>query len=97
MNCTSSNGGAISSKELRFFRDIEGREVDFVQMLESKPVRFVECKLADTTASPSLLYLRRKFPGVEALQVVAKPKLDRMGPLGIRIVSADRFLSELQI
>jgi len=83
--------------ELRFFRDIEGREVDFVQMLDGKPVRFVECKLAETRVDPSLLYLHRKFPRVDAIQVVATPRIDRVGPLGIRIVSADRFLSELNV
>lgn len=58
--------------ELRFFCDIEGREVDFVQMKSGKPVRFVECKVAGTAVSPALLYLRRKFPTVEALQVLAR-------------------------
>lgn len=83
--------------DLRFFRDIDGREVDFVQLEDGKPVRFVECKLAETRIEPSLLYLKRKFPDVEAVQVLARPKLDRMGALGVRIVSAERFLSELCI
>ncbi len=83
--------------ELRFFRDIEGREVDFVQMLDGKPRRFVECKLAEPQPSPALLYLRRKFPNVESVQVLAKPRIDRMGSLGVRIVSGDRFLGELEV
>lgn len=83
--------------ELRFFRDIEGREVDFVQMLDGKPTRFVECKLADTQVSPALLYLKRKFPKVPALQVLAKTNIERVGPLGVRIVSADTFLAELEV
>jgi predicted AAA+ superfamily ATPase len=83
--------------ELRFFRDVEGREVDFVQLREGKPIRFVECKLAETTISPALLYLRRKFPHVDALQVLARPRYDRIGTEGVRIVSADRFLGELAI
>ena len=82
--------------ELRFFRDLEGREVDFVQLLDGRPVRFVECKLQDTDVDPSLRYLARKLPGVEAVQVVKKPKVDRV-ETGIRIVSADRFLSELAL
>lgn len=81
--------------ELRFFRDIEGREVDFVQMKAGKPIRFVECKMAETVVSPALLYLRRKFPGVEAVQVLATRGVDRMGREGVRLVSADRFLAEL--
>ncbi|MBC7625598.1 MAG: ATP-binding protein [Aeromicrobium sp.] len=83
--------------ELRFFRDVEGREVDFVQLEDKKPIRFVECKLSDTTISPALLYLRRKFPQVPALQVIAKSNVDRIGQEGVRLVSADRFLAELAI
>jgi uncharacterized protein len=83
--------------ELRFFRDIEGREVDFVQLRDGKPVRFVECKSADTSISPALLYLRRKFPTVEALQVIATRYVDRIAQEGIRLVSADIFLAELQV
>lgn len=83
--------------ELRFFRDVEGREVDFVQLVAGKPVRFVECKVADPAIDRSLLYLRRKFPGVEAVQVLATRGIDRIAEEGIRLVSADRFLSELVV
>ena len=83
--------------ELRFFRDVEGREVDFVQMQNGKATRFVECNHTDPNASSSLRYLRRKFPAVEAIQVLAKPGIDRIGPLGVRIVSADTFLGELLV
>ena len=83
--------------ELRFFRDIEGREVDFVQLEDKKPIRFIECKLTDTTISPALLYLSRKFPGVAALQVIAKPGIDKVAQDGVRLVSADLFLAGLAI
>lgn len=81
--------------ELRFMRDVEGREVDFVQTLDGKPIRFVECKLAETAISPALLYLRRKFPEVEAYQVLARAGIDRVAEQGIRLISADRFLGGL--
>lgn len=83
--------------DLRFFRDVEGREVDFVQLKHGRPVRFVECKASDTAISPALLYLHRKFPAVEALQVLATRGVDRIGREGIRLVSADRWLAELVI
>jgi predicted AAA+ superfamily ATPase len=83
--------------ELRFFRDIEGREVDFVQLRASKPIRFVECKLADTNISPALLFLRRKFPQVDAVQVIATRGVDRVAQEGVRLVSADKFLAELVV
>lgn len=71
--------------------------MDFVQMMSGKPVRFVECKLTETTISPSLLYLRRKFPAVEAVQVLATADVDRARALGVRLVKADRFLGELAL
>lgn len=81
--------------EIRFMRDVEGREVDFVQMVDGKPFRFVECKLAETAISPALLYLRRKFPEVEAYQVLARAGIDRVAERGVRLISADRFLGGL--
>lgn len=68
-----------------------------MQVENRKPVRFVECKLGETTIAPALAYLKRKLPGVEALQVVATPGIDRVRDLGIRVVSADAFLSELAV
>lgn len=81
--------------ELRFFRDVEGREVDFVQLENKKPIRFIECKQSDTAISPALLYLRRKFPTVESLQVIATNGIDRIAQEGVRLVSAEIFLAEL--
>lgn len=82
--------------ELRFFRDIEGREVDFVQLRGRTPVRFVECKVADTEISAAFVYLKRKFPNTDAIQTIATPGVDRVARDSVRLVSADRFLSELR-
>jgi hypothetical protein len=81
--------------ELRFFRDVEGREVDFVQLVDGEPKRFIECKLSDTNISPALLFLRRKFPEVPAYQVIATPDVDRVLQEGVRLIGADRLLAEL--
>ena len=83
--------------ELRFFRDIEGREVDFVLVQDGKPLFAVECKLAERNAAPALRYFKRKFPGVEAVQLVAQSKVDSRDRDSIRVCSADRFLRELAI
>ncbi len=37
--------------ELRYFRDIDRREVDFVIMENNKPIKFIECKLKDKAVS----------------------------------------------
>jgi hypothetical protein len=83
--------------ELRFFRDVEGREVDFVQLRDGRPVRFVECKVSDRTISTALLYLHRKYPNVDAVQVVGGRGVDQVAREGVRLVSADTFLGELAV
>lgn len=83
--------------DLRFFRDVEGREVDFVQIVDGRVTRFVECKLSETRVDPSLVYLKRKFPEVAAVQVVAKSGVERFADPGIRVTSADAFLAELSV
>jgi len=46
--------------ELRYLKDIEGREVDFVVLKNKKPIFAVECKFGDRACSPNLYYFKDK-------------------------------------
>jgi hypothetical protein len=46
--------------ELRFLRDTDGREVDFVVMQQGKPAFAVECKTGDKEASPAAKYFAER-------------------------------------
>ncbi len=46
--------------ELRFLRDIEGREIDFVVLKNKKPLFAVECKSGERNASPHLKYFAER-------------------------------------
>lgn len=48
--------------ELRFIRDTDGREIDFVVLQDKKPLFAVECKSGDKQASPHLAYFRQRTP-----------------------------------
>jgi len=79
--------------ELRYFRDTDGREVDFVILKEGRPSHLIECKWsADREVSKSLLYLKAKFPNADAVQIYAAGKKtgDKMG---ISILPAWEFLN----
>ncbi len=80
---------------LCYFRDIDGREVDFVVTLDKKPLLFVECKWNDDTLSPALKYLKTRFPDCNAWQISAIGKKDYIGELGIRVSPATTFLKDL--
>jgi predicted AAA+ superfamily ATPase len=81
--------------ELRYFRDIDKREVDFVLVEDSKPILFLECKISSRDSSASLRYLKKRFPSVPATQVNLNPDIDIVTKDEIRICSAHLFLKEL--
>jgi uncharacterized protein len=81
--------------ELRYFRDIDGREVDFVVVERRQPIAFVECKLSDDAVSPGLKYLKARFPKVIAWQISAHGVRDFVSADGVRVAPALRLLREL--
>ena len=82
--------------ELRYFRDVDLREVDFVILEEGKPVQFIECKKSwRNSSNRSLKYLKERFPQVEALQIDMSSREDVLDKHGIRLMPATGFLSRL--
>jgi predicted AAA+ superfamily ATPase len=81
--------------ELRYFRDIEGREVDFVITEKSKPVLAVEVKWSDDSVSNSMAYFKRKFPETECWQIHFSGKKDHVSSDGVRIAPAIELLKTL--
>jgi len=81
--------------ELRYFRDVDGREVDFVVLEGRKPIQFIECTWADAEIVQPLRYLTRRFPQCPAWQIACVGTKDYMSPEGIRIAPAVVFLREL--
>jgi predicted AAA+ superfamily ATPase len=81
--------------ELCYFRDIDGREVDFVITEDRRPAVLVECKWADDEVSKSLRYLKNKFPKAGAWQIHFAGKKDYETQEGIRVAPAIKLLKDL--
>jgi predicted AAA+ superfamily ATPase len=81
--------------DLHYFRDIDGREVDFVVTDGKKPISLIECKWNDSPISPALKYLKERCPEAEAWQISAVGKKDYRGDLDIRVCPANHFLKTL--
>lgn len=58
--------------ELRYLRDKEGREADFLVVRDRKPWFLVEVKLSDAAMSPALAHFQRQTGAPHAFQAVVK-------------------------
>jgi len=81
--------------DLRYFRDVDGREVDFVVVERRKPILMVEAKLTAGPVSPALRYLKEKFPACDAYQVHLRGERESVTAEQIHLWTAARFLATL--
>jgi uncharacterized protein len=81
--------------ELRFLRDTDLREVDFVVLKDKKPIFAVECKSGQDNLSPALGYFRERTPVADMYQVHLGTK--DFEKQGIRVMPLFRFLKELRM
>ena len=81
--------------ELRYFRDIDRREVDFVIMEDGKALQFIECKSSRHSRGRSLKYLKARFPQAAALQIDLTGQDDVLTKDTIRILPATKLLGQL--
>jgi predicted AAA+ superfamily ATPase len=81
--------------DLRYFRDVDGRETDFVVVEKRRPLLFVEAKWNDEDVAPGLRYLKQRFAGADAWQVSATGTKDYVSRDGIRVAPALELLRTL--
>ena len=81
--------------ELRYFRDTDGREVDFLVVDRDRPILSVECKWNDAPLDRSLRYFKARFPDCDAWQISAVGTKDYLGAGGIRAAPALTLLRTL--
>jgi len=82
--------------ELRNFRDVAGREVDFVVVEDGRrPVLLVECKHGDAPVGKGLKAMKARYPDCPAWQLSALGKKDYETPQGIRVAPALVLLRDL--
>jgi uncharacterized protein len=60
----------FGSFELRYLRDKQKREVDFLVVRDRKPWFLVEVKVADQALSPALAHFQRQIKAPHAFQMV---------------------------
>ena len=81
--------------QLRYFRDTDGREVDFIIIENNTPIFAIECKLRSSDISKSLHYFKQRFPNCEAWQLTLDNNHDYVHANNIRVCHAYKFLMDL--
>ena len=81
--------------DLRYFRDVDGREVDFVVTDREVPIHLIEVKWSDRPVDKALRYLHARFPDAAATQISAAGTDDYRTPDGIRVQPAIPFLRDI--
>jgi predicted AAA+ superfamily ATPase len=78
--------------DLRFLRDTDKREIDFVVLRENQPVFAVECKTGEKDVSPALYYFKERTRIPAFFQVHAGRKDYEKN--GIRVLPVQTFCKE---
>ncbi len=82
--------------EIRFFKDSDGREVDFIVLKNKKPIFAVECKTGEKQASKSLIYFKQKFK-IQAVYQTHLGSADYITKEGIRVIPFHQLSNELNL
>jgi len=83
--------------ELRYLRDTDKREVDFVVLRDGRPEFAVECKSGETGPSPAALYFRARTPIPRFYQVHLGRKDFGDEHTGVRVLPFTQFCRELTL
>lgn len=80
--------------ELRFIRDTDGREIDFVVLQDKKPLFAVECKTGEKQLSKAISYFAARTKIPEFYQVHLGNKDYGSATKGGRVLPFEKFVSE---
>ncbi|OHD67593.1 MAG: AAA family ATPase [Spirochaetes bacterium RBG_13_68_11] len=83
--------------ELRFLRDTDRREVDFVVLRDRRPVFAVECKTGERRASDAAAYFRARTTIPRFYQVHLGRKDYEDAEIGVRVLPFRTFCAELDM
>ena len=81
--------------DLRFLRDTDKRETNFVVLKEGKPLFAVECKSGGKNVNPSLLYFMERIHIPKFYQVHTGEK--DYENKGVRVLPVHWFVKELSL
>lgn len=92
--CHFLEDSAGEKMELRFLKDPDHREVDFVILKNKKALFAVECKTGEREVSKSIRYFKPRIPNIPFYQVHLGNR-DYLSPEGVRVLPFLTLVKEL--
>ena len=83
--------------ELRFLRDTDKREIDFVVLKDRKPLFAVECKTGERKINPYIKYFRERTDIKEFYQVHLGEKDFGNAKTSVRVLPFIKFCKEMDM
>lgn len=81
---------------LNYLRDKDKHEVDFLPVVDNKPLCMIEVKVGEENFSPSLFRFHRKLKNARPFQVVYRLKRKKSKDMA-RMLPAHEFLRDLKL
>ncbi|MCP4298160.1 MAG: ATP-binding protein [Proteobacteria bacterium] len=83
--------------ELRYIRNRAGKEIDFIVLKERTPLFAVECKLQESSVSPSVKFFSERLPEVPNFYQVHTGTSDYLSEKKIRVLPFATLCKELSL
>ncbi|RLE18864.1 MAG: ATP-binding protein [Acidobacteria bacterium] len=83
--------------ELYYLRTKDGREVDFLIVLDGQPTQMIESKWKSNNVSPGLNHFKKYFPEVKRIQLVHNLAREKQYPDGLFVLDAIPWLTDMPI
>ena len=84
-----------SAAKLHFLRTKDGKEIDFLVVINSKPYCLIEVKWSDDTPSKHFPHFESYFVKTKKIQLVKEIKRDKTYPDGLEIRDVVTWLSKI--
>jgi predicted AAA+ superfamily ATPase len=85
-----------SKVALCYLRDKEKHEVDFLPVVDNKPLCMIEVKVSDDSFSPALFLFHNKLKKAKPFQIVYSLERKKSKD-SVRMLPAHEFLKDLQL
>ena len=86
----------LQAAEWHFLRDKEKHQVDFLPVVDNRPLSIIEVKVSDENFSPSLFRFHKKLESAKPYQIVYQLKR-KNSKEGVRMLPAHEFLKDLRL